>query len=211
MKHYHNKQGRTLVVSWLLGNPPQHSKGKEAHWKSASTATTNNLQVGAWYYNQQCNEVFIVLRILSQAKSSQKPVERPSQSVSDRQSARASTSTAVIPYTNCQYGQSFTQSWAWFYFFASGYARAYWQKPPSANPGYAPAWCSVSDNTSLWSLVNLTSRSSKSIDYFGPPQTVDFSTTSEVDLSIHYHSDSFPSLSEYPLVLWKSLGVVALW
>ena len=43
------------------------------------------------YYNRQCNEVLIVLRVLSQAHEL---VERPNQSISDRQSARATTITA---------------------------------------------------------------------------------------------------------------------
>ena len=48
------RQGHTLVVSWLPGNPPQHPKGGGAHRNSASTAPTNNPQVAARYYNQQC-------------------------------------------------------------------------------------------------------------------------------------------------------------
>ena len=92
-------QGYTFVVSLLPENSPQHSKGGEAHWKAALTAPTNNLQVAAWYYNQQCNEALIVLWVLSQAQSSQEPVEWPSLSISDCQSATTTIIAAAMPTT----------------------------------------------------------------------------------------------------------------
>ena len=90
--------GADSVIAW---NPPPYPKGGGARRDSASTAPTNNPRVAARY--QQCAyrpTVPVSSSVLSPARS----VERPNQSVSDRELARAKTIVTIIP---CQYERSF--------------------------------------------------------------------------------------------------------
>ena len=130
-------QGRTLVVSWLPGNPPQHSKGGGAHRKSASTAPTNNPRVAARYYNQQCMKrlsSFGSCLKLSLARSQQKGIASQL-AIVNQPEPLPSLQLYHVPTANMG-GVSYIMGVVLI--FAMRNARRNGQKPPCVNSGYAP-------------------------------------------------------------------------
>ena len=128
-----NHQGRTLDVSWLPGNPPQHSEGGGAHRKSASTAPTNNPRVAARYYNQQCMKrlsSFGSCLKLSLARSQQLAIVNQPEPLPSLQ-----FNLYHVPTANMG-GVSYIMGVVLI--FAMRNARRNGQEPPCVNSGYAP-------------------------------------------------------------------------
>ena len=87
-------QGCTLVVSWLPGNCPQHSKGGEAHQNAALTMPTNRCGIIT-------NKRLLSFGSCLGTQSSKEPVESRSTSIerhaSDRRSATDTTISVATP------------------------------------------------------------------------------------------------------------------